>query len=341
MTIRRRLSLTQRGLQWLRPFSLVAAAAASADTAIAAQARPLPDVYEINPIHSRVEFTVPFMGLTDVKGSFESYGGSLLLDERQLDRSSVTVVIEAASIHTGNSARDKHLASDDFLDVQRFPSVVFQSDRLEAVPNGFVIHGKLTLHGVTRAIGIPIRLRHPVRHDSDIDYAGFDGAITLNWRDFAIRATNLRNSWFDPARMLFDDSVRVSMSVEAVRRRPLPSTYAALAAGMALLRSEGPSAVAARYTAAKSVAADSALRIARPFADMANILLREGRTTEALELLRLNVDAHPGDGDALAALAFGQLRGGSREAAVQAYIRAIAVDSLQPEALEMLRWLRR
>lgn len=337
--MQRDLDIPSNRVRWFACLGSVALALVAAAATIRAQAEPPVDLYDINPIHSQIEFAVPFMGLTHVKGSFEAYRGSLLLDEQHVERSSVAVVVDAASIHTGSTARDRHLGSDDFLDVQRYPSLVFQSDRVELAPNGFVIRGRLTMHGVTRGITIPMRRRHAVRHDADIDYAGFDGTIMLNWRDFAIRASNTRNSWFEPARMLVNDSVRVNLSVEAVRRRPRRSSYPALAAAMALLDSEGIAGIATRYTVAKSKDADSASRVARPFVDMADILLREGRTKEALELLQLNVDAHPDDADALAALAFGQLRGGARAAVVQTYRRAIAIDSLQPQALVMLRWL--
>src|SRR5829696_6326561 len=70
--------------------------------------------FELNPFHSRVEFSVPFMKLTSVKGSFEDFSGLLLYDRDRPTRSSVTFVIQAASLHTGNTLRDKHLRSDDF-----------------------------------------------------------------------------------------------------------------------------------------------------------------------------------------------------------------------------------
>lgn len=337
--MRRALDRIRGRIRWQRLLGPVVSAFAMTATSVGAQVQPV-NLYEINPIHSQIEFTVPFMGLTHVKGSFEDYRGSLLLDEQHVTRSFVAVVIDATSIHTGNATRDKHLASDDFLDVRRFPSVVFLSDRVESAPEGFLMHGRLTMHGVTRLITIAMRQRHAVRHDADIDYAGFDGAVVLSWRDFAIRATNTRNAWFDPARMLVDDSVRVTLSVEAVRRRPRASSYPTLAAAMAFLDSTSISAVAARYDAAKSIDADSAARVARPFVDMASILLDAGRTRDALELLQLNANARPDDADALAALAFGQLRGGAKAAAVASYRRAIAVDSLQPQALVMLRWLQ-
>src|SRR4051812_7677355 len=67
-------------------------------------------VFQIPPFHSQVEFSVPFMGLTSVKGSFEDFAGTLLYADN-IDSSSITFVIQAASLHTGNSLRDKHLQS--------------------------------------------------------------------------------------------------------------------------------------------------------------------------------------------------------------------------------------
>ena len=178
-----------------------------------------PALYDLPPFHSQISFMVPFMGLSSVRGSFEDFEGRLLLDPSRPESSAVVVAIDASSIHTGVEKRDQHLRSTDFLDVERFPSIVFRSDRVTRNGNGYVAHGQLTMHGVTRPIAIPFSPRHaPVHDENGLDYAGFDGELMLNWRDFGIAASNAHNSWFQPAKMLVNDSVRVTLSVEAEHR---------------------------------------------------------------------------------------------------------------------------
>src|SRR4051812_35980314 len=67
----------------------------------------LPEGFDIFPFHSQVEFSVPFMGLARVKGSFEDFNGYLLYDAKSPTKSSITFVIQATSLHTGNALRDR------------------------------------------------------------------------------------------------------------------------------------------------------------------------------------------------------------------------------------------
>jgi polyisoprenoid-binding protein YceI len=179
----------------------------------------MPALYETPPFHSQVQFVVPFMGLSSVRGGFDDFTGAMFIDPSKPESSAVTFLIETESIHTGVALRDKHLKSSDFFDVTRFPVILFQSDRVTPARSGYTVYGRLTLHGVTKAIALPVTLRHEPMHDANgLDYAGFDAELTLNWRDFGIAATNAQNSWFQPATMLVNDSVRVSLSIEAEHR---------------------------------------------------------------------------------------------------------------------------
>ena len=200
-------------------------------TSAQAQARtPVarPALYDIPPFHSQIQFSVPFMGLSSVKGAFEEFGGTMFIDPERPESSAVVIAIEAASIHTGIAQRDKHLRSSDFFDVERFPVIAFRSERIARTADGYVAHGSLKMHGVTRPIALPFKLRHaPVHDENGLDYAGFDAEVTLNWRDFGIAATNEHNSWFQPTKMLVNDSVRVSIAIEAEHRvrfdKPTPA----------------------------------------------------------------------------------------------------------------------
>src|SRR5262245_16090425 len=109
-----------------------------------AQSRQSIDLFEIQPFHSQVEFAVPFMGLATVKGAFEEFTGAIRLGEQRVEKSSISVVIQTASLHTGNSLRDRHLRSSDFFDVDQFPVITFTSDSIVARTNGkYVAHGRL------------------------------------------------------------------------------------------------------------------------------------------------------------------------------------------------------
>jgi len=86
-------------------------------------------VWQFDPAYSTVEFVVRNLWY-NVKGRFNVLEGSIVLDENDVRRSSVTATIKANSIDTGNKRRDAHLRSADFLDAEKFPDIEFKSERI-------------------------------------------------------------------------------------------------------------------------------------------------------------------------------------------------------------------
>ena len=88
--------------------------------------------YPIDNNHSTVGFSVPILGgLSQVKGKFTDFTITLNNDEKDITKSSVTVVIKATSVDTGIEGRDRHLRNADFFDVEKFPEITFKSERIE------------------------------------------------------------------------------------------------------------------------------------------------------------------------------------------------------------------
>jgi polyisoprenoid-binding protein YceI len=297
--------------------------------------------FEIPPFHSRVEFSVPFMGLTSVKAAFEDFGGLLVYDPTDPRRSSVTFVIRTASLHSGNDTRDTHLRSDDFFDVERYPVIRFQSERLESrEPGRYLASGTLSIHGVSRAVVLPVRIRHDLVSTNDgVDYLGFDATVRLNWRDFGIPGGNSNNPWFQPAKMLVSDSVDIALSIEATRRVPSRMHYPGLDSVLKVVRTAGTGELGRRYHALKAAFPDSVPRFAAPLADAGRALIERGSGKEGLAVLRLNLEAAPDDADALAALGHGFLILGDSASAGALYRRALRSDQFHATSLEMLRQL--
>lgn len=114
----------------------------------------LPDAgdWEIDPLHSSVGFTARHIGLARIHGRFNSFAGAIRMADR-MENSAMHVVIDAASIDTAVKMRDDHLRSGEFLDVERFPTMEFYSDRFVHKGGGrWAVTGGLTLHGVTRTV---------------------------------------------------------------------------------------------------------------------------------------------------------------------------------------------
>lgn len=113
---------------------------------------PAPGDWEIEPTHSSIGFTARHIGLARIHGRFNSFAGVIRIAER-IEQSAMHVVIDAASIDTGVGMRDDHLRSGDFLDVRRFPTLEFYSERfVHKGGSRWAITGALSLHGVTRTV---------------------------------------------------------------------------------------------------------------------------------------------------------------------------------------------
>ena len=166
------------------------------------------DTYKIDPIHSEVSFKVRHMGLSRVSGRFTRFQGVIHLDEARLAASSVEVNIESASINTDSEARDKHLLSADFFDVEKLPSVSFRSVSIREVAKGKLeVTGDFTMHGVTRRIVLPMTALGGAKGPNNDYRIGFEGGLTLNRSDYGIKAY--------PG--MIGEEVVIALAIEAVR----------------------------------------------------------------------------------------------------------------------------
>src|SRR5688500_4545548 len=87
--------------------------------------------WQIDPAHSLVEFSGKHMMFATVKGRFQTVKGEVLWDEANPEASTVTVEIDVASLTSGSEQRDGHLKSPDFLEVEKYPTIRFESVRVE------------------------------------------------------------------------------------------------------------------------------------------------------------------------------------------------------------------
>ena len=155
-------------------------------------------VYPIDNNHSTVGFSVPiFGGLSQVKGKFMDFAITLNNDEKDITKSSVSVVIKATSVNTGIEGRDRHLRNADFFDVEKFPEITFKSERIEKKGKGFIAHGPLTMHGVTKQIALPFTITGTQKNPTNNKFSvGYSAKMVLNRREFGINYSRQDNPTF-------------------------------------------------------------------------------------------------------------------------------------------------
>ena len=144
----------------------------------------------IDSNHSTVGFAVPIAGgLSKVRGKFTDYSVTVVHDELDISRASFTATIKAASINTGIPERDAHLRGADFFDVEKFPEITFQSERIEKKEQQLTAYGTFTMHGVSKQIALPFTItgRHVTKTDvSNTMNVGYSLRSKLNRRDYGI-----------------------------------------------------------------------------------------------------------------------------------------------------------
>ena len=138
--------------------------------------------------HAFVTFKVSHLGFSYIIGHFNRFDGHFRFDAETPENNEATVKIQANSLDTNHAERDKHLKSDEYLNVVDFPEINFISSSFEGDDKSGLLHGELSLHGVSKDISIRV---HQIGEGEDPwgGYrSGFQGNVTLSAGDFGLFA---------------------------------------------------------------------------------------------------------------------------------------------------------
>ncbi|KZZ28468.1 hypothetical protein A3752_21145, partial [Oleiphilus sp. HI0081] len=112
---------------------------------------------DVKGAHAFVSFKIKHLGYSWLLGRFNEFDGSFSYDAAAPEKSSINVTIQTDSIDSNHAERDKHLKSDDFLDVKKFPLATFKSTNFKAIDeDSAIVTGNFELHGVSKSISFPV-----------------------------------------------------------------------------------------------------------------------------------------------------------------------------------------
>ncbi|MFP5337438.1 MAG: YceI family protein, partial [Gammaproteobacteria bacterium] len=138
--------------------------------------------------HAFVNFKISHLGYSWLWGTFNDFDGDFSFDAAKPEESKVNVTLKTASVDTNHAERDKHLRSDDFLNVAKHPTATFESTSVKSTGEGTAdITGNLTLNGVTKPVVIAARFIGEGKDPWGGYRAGFEGSTTLTLKDFDIK----------------------------------------------------------------------------------------------------------------------------------------------------------
>ena len=178
----------------------------------------------IDASHSQVTFTVRHMMISNVRGRFETFSGSVDFNEQDPAKSSVDVAIETASVNTRDEKRDGHLKSGDFFEAEKYPQLTFKSKRVQKTSESTGrITGDLTIRGVTKEVVLEVEYNGQAKSPWGTTSAGFTASTKINRKDWGLNW----NVALETGGLLVGDEVKIDIELEIVKQPEAQAVAAA------------------------------------------------------------------------------------------------------------------
>ncbi|MCG3149170.1 MAG: Protein YceI [Verrucomicrobiae bacterium] len=164
------------------------------------------DVFKLDGAHTTVSFTITHLLISEVGGRFNDVAGEITFADGAVTGAKAT--IQAASVDTGNEGRDKHLRNPDFFEVEKYPTITFESTKVEKDGDKFAMTGKFTMHGVTKEIRLPVTVKGPIQDPWGKTRLAVSTELTLSRKDYGM----------DKMTPAVGDEVRIKISAQGVKQ---------------------------------------------------------------------------------------------------------------------------
>ncbi|MFE3856371.1 YceI family protein [Streptomyces griseorubiginosus] len=170
--------------------------------------------YTIDTAHSTIGFTVRHAMVTNVKGTFDDFSGSLHLDGGDPSASTASIDVKMDSIDTGSADRDGHLKSADFFKIEEFPTMTFRSTKAEALGDeDYRITGDLTILGTTKPLTIDLEFNGAAKDPFGNERVGFEGKAEIKRSEWGLTW----NAALETGGVLISDKIKLSFDISAIK----------------------------------------------------------------------------------------------------------------------------
>ena len=167
-------------------------------------------LWSIDPAHSQIQFSAKHLGISTVRGTFESFEGHI--EEEDGNVSEVTVEIDVASLNTGNAQRDGHLKGADFFDVEAFPKATFRLTSFRRSGDDVTAEGDLTVRGVTAPITLTGEIGGPSKDPWGNEKVSASLSTKISRKQWGL----VWNVALETGGVLVSDEVKLSIEVQAM-----------------------------------------------------------------------------------------------------------------------------
>lgn len=301
------------------------------------------ELFEVDAAHSYLGFSIGFLGLNKVRGHFNRYEMAILYNEDDYSKLSVTLSIDAASIDTRLRMRDKDLKGEKFFAAEKYPNIIFQSNKVEKQGEIILMYGDLTMRGVTKAIELP--LRQIVQRQKDMGWQnvriGFEGTLQINRKDFGIDGGRF---WGNRA---LSDTVTIEFNILGNKfnldkfsfRSDNKPTVGDTLWHTAL--NENGEAALAFYQRLRKEQPDQYAYKPHNIMLIGRRLVNRGDIDNGIKFIQIGLAEDPENLDGHLALGEAYALKGDSEKAITHYKKAQAISPEEPAAMEMLRHLEK
>jgi polyisoprenoid-binding protein YceI len=175
--------------------------------------------WQIDPMHTQVEFAAKHFGMMTVRGRFNDVTTTGTIDPDNPEASAIGVSINVASLNTHNAQRDNDLRSSYFLELDKYPTLTFQSTSIEpAGQDRFTMTGDMTIKGITQPVTFRV-LRYGEINDPTMGHrAAYSAEGEINRKDFGMTFDMLADG-----KMIVSHEIKLMVEVEVVELTQPPA----------------------------------------------------------------------------------------------------------------------
>lgn len=172
------------------------------------------NLWNVDPFHTTVGFSVRHLMITNVRGVFDQVQGTVHYDPAQVEETQIQISVPVQSVNTRVAQRDEHLRSDHFFDAERHPTATFRSTQVRAGSGGVAVTGDLTIRGVTRLVVLVVEEITGERRDHNgATKIGVSATAKIKRSDFGITYNRL----LEAGGVAIADEISLTLDVSLVK----------------------------------------------------------------------------------------------------------------------------
>jgi polyisoprenoid-binding protein YceI len=184
-------------------------------TDIATNPSYIAGTWALDPTHSEVSFTVRHLAISKVRGSFEKFDATVVTGATPAE-STVEATVDMASVNTNQADRDNHLRTNDFFNIEEFPTMTFKSTGVTTDGEDVTVAGDLTLRGITKPVTFKGEFNGFGTDPYGQDKAGLSLSSKINRKDFGVNWNAVVEG---PAGFMLGDDVTINLEIALVLQK--------------------------------------------------------------------------------------------------------------------------